>query len=242
MMKIIKKIIDKQNNIVGSKPVTIAFLGDSVTQGCFECYIDEKGVIQTVFDSKSSYVNRFKDIMSILYPSVQINIINSGISGDNAASGCERFVRDIAPFNPDLVVVAYGLNDSCSGVEKIDEYNKSLKIIFENIKSIDAECIFIANNMMNTKVSCRLTDERMIESGRFFERIQNEEILKKYLDSAKDIAKMNDISVVDIYSSWEKMSEAGVDITELLANKFNHPIKELNYYTAIKLVEKIIGI
>lgn len=41
-MKIIDKLNAKQD-IYGEKPVTIAFLGDSVTQGCFECYIKEDG-------------------------------------------------------------------------------------------------------------------------------------------------------------------------------------------------------
>ena len=51
-MKIIDKLNAKQD-IYGEKPVTIAFLGDSVTQGCFECYIKEDGKIETVFDYKN---------------------------------------------------------------------------------------------------------------------------------------------------------------------------------------------
>ena len=52
-MKIIDKIKKKTLDICGEKPVTIAFLGDSVTQGCFECYFDEEG-IQTVFDYQNA--------------------------------------------------------------------------------------------------------------------------------------------------------------------------------------------
>ena len=115
-MKIIEKISKKNKDIYGAKPVTIAFLGDSITQGCFECYFDENGV-QTVFDAKSAYPARIKEILNTLYPSAQINIINSGISGDNAVNGNNRFERDIAPFHPDMVVVSFGLNDSCQGVE-----------------------------------------------------------------------------------------------------------------------------
>ena len=63
-----------------------------------------------------------KEILNFLYPSAQINIINSGISGDNAVNGNNRFERDITPFNPDLVVVAFGLNDSCQGKEGVERY------------------------------------------------------------------------------------------------------------------------
>ncbi|HCH27997.1 MAG TPA: GDSL family lipase, partial [Ruminococcaceae bacterium] len=58
-MKIIEKLNAKQD-IYGEKPVTIAFLGDSVTQGCFECYIKEDGKIETVFDYKSAYSTRLR--------------------------------------------------------------------------------------------------------------------------------------------------------------------------------------
>ena len=61
-MKIIEKISEKNKNLNQAKPVTIAFLGDSITQGCFECYYDEKGSLQTVFDTNSSYSTRVKEI------------------------------------------------------------------------------------------------------------------------------------------------------------------------------------
>ena len=37
-MKIIEKLRARQEDIYAAKPITIAFLGDSVTQGCFEIY------------------------------------------------------------------------------------------------------------------------------------------------------------------------------------------------------------
>ena len=33
--------VDVVQNMFEEKPVTIAFLGDSVTQGCFECYFTD---------------------------------------------------------------------------------------------------------------------------------------------------------------------------------------------------------
>jgi lysophospholipase L1-like esterase len=152
MMKIIEKIAKKQSGLVANPPATIVFLGDSVTQGCFECYFDDNGV-QTVFDAKSGYAQRVKEILNTLYPNAQINIINSGISGDNAVNGNNRFERDIAPFNPDLVVVSFGLNDSCQGEEKVSVYTTALQGIFEKTKALGAECIFMFPNMMNTKTN-----------------------------------------------------------------------------------------
>lgn len=240
-MKIIDKIKNKALDIYAEKPVTIAFLGDSVTQGCFECYFDEKG-IQTVFDAKSSYSSRVKELLNLLYPSAQINIINSGISGDNAPNGNKRFERDIAPYHPDLVVVSFGLNDACSGRENVARYTEALKSIFEKVKALNAECIFIFQNTMNTKVSCHLKDEREKELARSFAEIQNRGDLKYYCEQAKITAKECGVEFCDLYSVWENMIEGGVDTTELLSNKYNHPVREFHYYIAIKIIEKMFGI
>ena len=237
-MKIIEKLAAKNKDIYQAKPVTIAFLGDSITQGCFECYFDENGV-QTVFDAKCAYPTRVKEILNSLYPSAQINIINSGISGDNAVNGNNRFERDIAPFNPDMVVVSFGLNDAGKGKEKVEQYITALKSIFEKVANMGAECIFIFQNMMNTRVSCHLKDEREYRLAECFATLQNTGIVDYYYEKAKATAAEYDVKFCDIYQAWKKMYEGGVDITEKLSNKYNHPEREFHYYIAIKLIEKM---
>ena len=54
-MEIIKKIQAKASDNWGNGAVTIAFLGDSVTQGCFEVYKKEDGGIETYYDKESTY-------------------------------------------------------------------------------------------------------------------------------------------------------------------------------------------
>lgn len=238
-MKIIEKLNAKQDIYYG-KPVTIAFLGDSVTQGCFECYTKEDGKIETVFDHKSAYSNRLREMLGILYPRVQVNIINSGISGDGTENGKTRIERDILPFSPDLVVVSYGLNDACSGMEQLDHYRQNLKEIFERVSSHGAEVIFLTQNAMNTKKSCHLKgDDALTEVAIMTANLQNDGVMKAYMNAAKEEAKTCGVKVCDIYPMWEKMIAGGVDTTELLANRINHPIREIHYYIAMKLLETI---
>ena len=236
-MKIIEKLNAKQD-IYGEKPVTIAFLGDSVTQGCFECYIKEDGKIETVFDYKSAYSTRLREMLNILYPSVQVNIINSGISGDGTENGKTRIERDILPFSPDLVVVSYGLNDACAGLQKLENYRQNLKEIFNKVSSCGAEVISLTQNAMNTKKSCHLkVDDALTTTALMTANIQNDGVMKAYMDAAKEVANECGVKVCDIYPMWEKLIASGVDTTELLANKINHPIREIHYYMAIKLLE-----
>ena len=78
-MEILKKMAQKTRNNAGCEGVTIAFLGDSVTQGCFEIYKKNDGSIETIFDKRNAYSQAFADMLSVLYPSVPVNIINAGI-------------------------------------------------------------------------------------------------------------------------------------------------------------------
>lgn len=236
-MKIIEKISAKNTDNYGASPATVVLLGDSVTHGCFECYTNEKGQVDTYFDAQSAYAARLNEILHILFPSSQINIINSGISGDSARGGRARFERDVARYSPDLVVVSYGLNDVCGGLGKLDEYKNNLAAIFDKVASLGAECIFLTENAMCSKVSCHLHDENLRKFAEKLAPLQNDGTLKAYFDAAKDVAHAHGVKICDVYSAWEKMAAAGVDTTELLSNKLNHPIEKLHCYTAIKLIE-----
>ena len=65
-MKVLKKIIRRQQDIYNTQIPVIAFIGDSVTQGCFECEAVGENSLTTVFDSKSGYAKRFEEIMSLI--------------------------------------------------------------------------------------------------------------------------------------------------------------------------------
>ena len=242
MLKVVEKIKEKSEDICNQKPITIAFLGDSVTQGCFECYKTGENSMETVFDYSSAYSTRFKELLNILYPNVQLNIINSGISGCATSAGLSRLERDVLCYHPDLVVVSFGLNDACGGLRNLKNYEANLRGIFKDIKENGCECIFMTQNYMNTELSCHIANDAFfVSTAKQLSEIQNSGVLKEYFQTAKILAKEFDVPVCDMYAVWEKMHESGVRVTELLANKLNHPIREFHYYMAIKLIETIFS-
>ena len=85
-MKIIKKMAQKTEDHMNHEGVTIAFLGDSVTQGCFEIYKKTNHEIETVFDQRYSYERSVSDILGVLFPMVPVNTLNAGISGRSSLS------------------------------------------------------------------------------------------------------------------------------------------------------------
>ena len=91
-MRIIEKFTSKQNNFQSERTPTIAFFGDSVTHGCFEIYT-KNDKIETIVDTKNGYPEKVRRIFNTLYPDVPVNIINAGMSGDNAGNAKGRLKR-----------------------------------------------------------------------------------------------------------------------------------------------------
>ncbi len=239
-MEILNLMKKKASNLHENKIPTIAFLGDSVTQGCFELYMKRKDEFETEYKSEYAYHNCLKKILSLLYPEVPVNIVNAGISGDNSSGGVARLERDVISHNPDLTVVCYGLNDASSDKGRLEVYKDNLRTIFNRLKECGSEVIFMTANMMNTYVSNRLENERIIETAKRTMRLQNEGVLASYFEAAKEVASECGVEVCDVYSKWEKLSDNGVNITELFANYINHPKKEMHWLFAYSLIETMM--
>ena len=240
-MEIIKKIAAKAAGLHTAKIPTIAFLGDSVTQGCFECFRTNEGGIQTIFDKNHAYHHYVDQIFSILYPSVPLNIINAGISGDNTAGGLARLECDVLAHKPDLTVVCFGLNDCGEGFEGVEGYKQRLQQIFRKLQENGSEVIFMTANMMNTSVSCHLEGDYFRDFAKRFMERQKEGVLKTYFEGGKEVAKACGVTVCDVHAKWEKLYENGVDVTELLSNKLNHPTREMNWMFAYELVNTMMN-
>lgn len=239
-MEILKKMAQKAQANAAYEGVTVAFLGDSVTQGCFEVYKKLDGSIETVFDKQHAYTKLFADMLSVLYPSVPVNIINAGISGDNAPGGAKRLQRDVLRHEPDLVIVCYGLNDCGETVDAIARYTTALADIFSHVKAAGCELIFMTPNMMNTGISPFLQkDELIVSIAKATAKKQVSGVFDAHIDAARSLCKEMNVPVCDCYALWKQLEAGGVDTTELLSNKINHPTREMNKLFAYELIRTI---
>ena len=84
-----KQLLDSKEYPFSGTPV-IAFLGDSVTHGAFECTDGGSGC---VFDFAAVYHNRLRLMISQKYEWIPVSIINAGVAGDTAAGGLQRLAR-----------------------------------------------------------------------------------------------------------------------------------------------------
>lgn len=201
-MNILKKTRAKQADLF-APPVAIAFLGDSVTQGCFEVYLTSEGAVQTVFEPESGYAADVRKLFALLYPGVPVQFINAGISGDNAPSGLQRLERDVLAYHPDLTVVCFGLNDACRGDETQEEYASALDGIFTKLKEAGSEIIFMTPNMMNTRLSEKLTVPEIRAVAEDTLKIQLDGRLERYLDAAREVCTRQGAAVCRLLCQME---------------------------------------
>ncbi len=237
----ITQILDAKNKDNWDAPgATIAFLGDSVTQGCFEIYWRTEEALDTVFENENSYSRHVADILSMLYPKAAPAIINAGISGDNAVHAVTRLEQDVLSHKPDLTVVALGINDCVKADETPEEYLEALGTIFDRLREAGSEIIFLTGNMMCTSLSPFVKDPKTIEIIEDILKAQQAALPDQYFDAAKALCAERGIPVCDCYKIWRSMDAAGVNITELLANKANHPIRPLTWLFAVELVKTML--
>ena len=239
-MKFTEILKRKTNDNFGNRAPVIAFIGSSITQGCFEIYEDGE-MIKAVFDSCSAYPDKVKKILSILYPQAPVSIVNMGINGGAAPGGLERFQEDVVSCNPDLLVIDYALNDSHQEESGIPAYKNTLKQIFQEAKKANVETIFMTPNMMNTYTSHIIKGEICETLAEKFATRQTNGVFDAYIDAAREACKEEGVKLCDCYAIWKRMYESGVDTTSLLSNGLNHPIREMHYLFAWELVKTILN-
>ena len=240
-MKITERIKENAKELGKHRPIVIGFLGDSVTQGCFELYSTGENSLETEFRSYEGYHSKLKRILEEVFPSVPVTIVNSGISGDTAVGGRNRLQRDILSFSPDLVVVCFGLNDVTQGKEGLNNYEEALDEIFRELREAGTEVIFLTPNMIGTRAVPEEKDPYIHSVLAEVARFQTDGMMDLYMEKAKAVCAKNQVPVCDCYAKWKKLEENGADVTRLLANRINHPSEKMHWLFAASLFEMIMG-
>lgn len=228
MMKTLEKLCARTGKAIDHPPVLMAFVGDSVTHGCFEVYIDHLGEIGIVYEPENAYPARLKKRLDRLYPAGAVSVLNCGVSGDGAYGGLKRLERDALCHRPDLVVLAFGLNDAMGqDVEAgLHDYCQAMTQMISQTLKTGAECIVLTPNHMCGYVSSALKEDALRAIALRAAEVQNEGILARYVQAARECARAQGIPVADAYALWDQMKQCGVDTTGLLSNHINHPTRD----------------
>lgn len=118
------KTISKLKN---GDAVTIAALGDSLTQG----WMVRKG-----------YMDFIEEMLRAKYPCARLTIVNRGIPGDTAEGGLYRLEYDVLDHVPDCVFIQFGLNDAFCGYSP-QEYESLIEQMIRKIRNSSAAEIIL---------------------------------------------------------------------------------------------------
>ena len=228
-MSIKERLLQRDEGLQGQGPVNIVFLGDSVTHGNFE---------DGVFDYEAVYHARLGRMLRQGNPFMPVNIINAGIGGTTAKFALTRLERDVLCHHPELVVVCFGLNDV--GGEMAD-YTGALAEIFATLNARHIPVIFMTPNMLNTYVDEPHTTPMFLDFARATCSWQTSGRMDAYMDAARAVAAEHHIPVCDCYAHWKALAADGVDTTQLLVNRLNHPTREMHELFAQELYRIIMA-
>jgi len=225
-MKIREKILLNVEGLQEYGPINIVIFGDSVSHGAVNGYNDYENVYWNLLKKK---LNQFRDYMPV-------NMINAAIGGTSAKASLSRMDKQVLCHAPDLVIICFGLNDVN---DTLENYLVPMQAIFDKCRKANVDAIFMTPNMLNTRVA-EDTAPELLEYAAKTADMQNSGRMDTYIYSAVELAKKMGIPVCDCYSKWKKLSETE-DITQLLANRINHPVSEMHRLFADSLYEMLMA-
>lgn len=203
-----------QKFVSGTNSGTIRYVvfGDSISTGA-EASREE-----------NMYFNRFADHIRKLYPDCLVEVCNRAIGGEDSSGGLKRVYSDVVALEPDLVTIAFGMNDQNADEKgghfvEPDDFEKNISSIVEVIlHSTQAEVILVTPCLPNPKWKYSSGDAKV------------------YAEIIRNIGKRFNIAVVDVQRLWLQELEAGKSHESLLMNNINHPndYGHQIYYKALK--------
>lgn len=224
-MNIKEKLKLDYDGLVKHGAIHIVIFGDSISHGAFgDGEIDYDCVYHKLLKDKIHAINNY----------VPINVINAAIGGITAYASLERYERQALAYNPDLLIIAFGLNDVNM---PLDVYLSSLKELFDKAVARGIDVVFMTPNMMNTYVA-EDTPKQYYEYAKVTATYQTGGRLDTYMQEAVRVAKECGVKVADCYAKWKEISKTQ-DVTMLLANRINHPTREMHHLFADTLFDVI---
>jgi hypothetical protein len=184
-----------QTHWPANRTVNIVCHGHSVPSGYFAT---------PMVDSMNAYPHLLHAGLKHRFPFAVINVIVTGIGGENSESGAERFEKDVLCHRPDIITMDYALNDRKIGLEKARESWSGM---------INAGLAY------GTKMLLLTPTVDITQAPAYTGKDKN--ILGEHAEQIREIAAANGTGLVDSFAACEEYISKG-DITDILSWS-NHP-------------------
>ena len=226
-----QRITEKARDVF-APPVVIVAFGDSVTQGFTRAGTIEPAVV---------YHQQLKESLEHAYPATTFSIINAGVAMHTAIDSLGRLGRDVIRYQPDLVLVAFGLNDAVAAGEdgRFVTFRNTLNTIIDSIlDKTESDIVLLTPNFMASGDNPNIapTEQHYLA---LLSTIQTQGVLANCAQVVRELAEARQLPVADVYAAWVDLSCQGVDTNNLLANGLNHPNAEAHRLTASLILELV---
>ncbi|MDQ6422141.1 GDSL-type esterase/lipase family protein [Paenibacillus sp. LHD-117] len=182
--------------VTGGEPVTWLFAGDSITHGA----LHTKGYKSFA----ELFGERIRGELSAVYPTRASDmVLNTGISSMTTRDLMSSFNRWVTAMNPDVVFIAFGMNDSSNRMVPLEEFKTNLRSAVTQVRSMGAVPVLQTINTIRDDAASRIAH------------------LPVYVEAIRKIAEENDVLLVDHYRYW---TEAAADETHLKSTWLNDSI------------------
>jgi len=185
LLKNMKKTLNKLKN---GQHVKIVALGDSITETTFHT----KG--------RMNWLALLHEAIFETYGNGVCSIINSGKCASSYEEALLRLDRDLLAYEPDLAILALGMNDAGQGLAALGRFKANVREMIAKIRSsCKSEILIRTPNPVVTVHGLPLPAGQDCP-GKVWDSVQRP--LKQYAAALVEIAGELDCAVVDHYSLW----------------------------------------
>jgi len=203
------------NNLKNKEKTTLLFYGDSITFGYNSSGTEMGGNIAPYAESYPKMVHGFLED----YFKTRIEYVNTSLSGMNTPWALENVEQNVNKYNPDLVVLAFGMNDG--GMDPKD-YEKWLHKIISKMISYNEKVNIIVVSPTVPNIDCNWFGNQ-----------------DKFINVIRNINYVN-VAYVDMTTMHLDLLKTGKKFADMTGNNINHPNDFLARIYAQSILKTII--
>jgi acyl-CoA thioesterase I len=197
-----------KRRLTHGEPLTVVAFGDSITAG------------GDATAPELIYWERWLASLRAKYPKANITGINGATGGDTTVQGLARLSEKVISQKPDLVLVAFGMNDQNIGSVPLERFRTNLNDLVDRIRrESSAEVLLLSSCLPNP--NWHYTSGRMPEYGRV----------------TGEVAASKGCAFADMLATW-KAVVGRKKPEDLLANNVNHP-NDFGHWIYSRVLERL---
>lgn len=190
-----------------ARPVNIVCHGHSVPAGYFK-----KCIVNTF----QAYPHLLHKGLKERFPYAVVNVIVTAKRGETSDSGARRFIRDVLPHKPDVVIIDYALNDWYIGL------SKSRASLISMIRKAKARGIKVILLTPTANMKANLDNPG--------------DPLNKQAQQIRDLALQYGVGLADSLEAFQNYIKNGGELKKIMSS-FNHPNRKGHELVAERLLE-----